>query len=79
MGIKQKRLTNQKSKLSWDNLLNNRCPKCGFDCEITEDDFMCLNKRCDFIINKEKRNEICDNLERRNRLSSMDGYGFENY
>lgn len=89
MGIKQKRLTNPKPKLNWENLLNHRCPKCSFDCEIVYDNeshiesnpnddmLMCMNRKCDFIISKNKCLEICDNLEQQNRLSSMEGFGFE--
>lgn len=54
-------------KLNWNNLTENKCPKCN--SELYDDPGMnCTNDNCDFFITREKKLKIVEDIKRREEI-----------
>lgn len=64
--------------LIWKNLADDKCPQCDSPLgEFSESNMkLCTNDRCSFVISKAKFYDITDNLNRDERKSQLEGFGF---
>lgn len=64
--------------IKWRNLLDDQCPQCGSKLNYFDDRNMknCTNMDCRFVISKNKFYNICENIERDEQKSKLEGFGF---
>jgi len=65
--------------MNWENLKNNRCPKCSN--LLLENKYegarYCRSISCTFMIRESRFNEILDGFEQDDNRNNLEGYGFE--
>ncbi len=49
--------------MNWKNILQNKCPKCGYGLIKAIDLYSCPGPECDFLITERKINELKIKME----------------
>ena len=64
--------------MNWRNLSDDRCPQCGSKLSYFDARNMkpCSNMDCKFLISKNKFYNIQEQIERDERKSQLEGFGF---
>lgn len=68
-------MTSRSKKLEWDNLLDDKCPKCGADLFAKDPGVNCHNVgKCDFFITHERLEQLKESIRERHRTGRVRWY-----
>ena len=62
----------RRGTMRWDNLLENKCPSCGFEFVYFNDDSHIICNKCDYSIRTERMEEICSDLAAQKTQKELD-------
>ena len=64
-------MNRSKNKLDWDNLLDNKCPKCEAELLVKDTGVNCPEKECNFFITHERLEALKENIRERHRSGKI--------